>query len=148
MFNWNRGLFRLWLVASAVWILCTLWYAYGHSPQNYELEAPDGRKFKIAARNYDQVVKFVNQCFPASKTSKPNEERDKENFWWEQSPIVCPHDEQLTSLWSIEIHGVNFWAFNVLGPPITCGIGLFLLLWIIAGFIRRPPVGGASGRER
>jgi hypothetical protein len=31
--NWQRGMLRLWLVATAVWIVAMSWYQYGHTPK-------------------------------------------------------------------------------------------------------------------
>lgn len=126
--NWKRGLFRVWLLFSALWIAACvgLGIVTGRmleANRTYEIIGPNNERVDIVApptaTNAD-VIAFYKQ------NQRPDCSKDKTGPW-------CDHPVQL------KMPGKQFPPFLIylaLGVPIATFILGGSLYWALAGFSR------------
>lgn len=142
--NWRRGIFRIWLVGSAVWIATTVGFTYRYVEQRprlndpimhtFDFQTPDGN-FQIKAIDQNDAVKAV-QTYLDKNGPVPDGR-------WKKYPRVLPPQKPETA--SIdgepdnELWNAQFWLLKVLAPPISAAMALLCVGWILGGFQSKRP---------
>ena len=153
--NWRRGIFRIWLVGSALWIAATVGLTYQYVEQHpwlndpivhtFDVQTPDGQKFQVHAIDQNDAAKQV-QAYLAKNGSNPNGP-------YKQFSMVLPQKPETAS--SIdgepdhnELWDARFWLLQVLAPPVSAAIALLCVGWILGGFKSKSrALGGLVDRE-
>jgi hypothetical protein len=109
--NWRRGLFRLWIVGSALFVIAIAFISYGDIKEKFnnemfEVQLEDGRTFQVRA--------------PDMETATAKVRAQPEGFIIEEPP----------SPWTT----LEMWAGIALGIPLAVlALGAFLM-WAFSGF--------------
>jgi len=114
--NWKRGAFRLWIVASACWIIFVGTDAY------YSVAVPRA----LATQALAQWTAAVNACVATEKQKYAGK------GFYESSCFDNPQPNVETG---------SYWRYlaEMIGGPISVMTIWFAGLWIIAGFNRSRP---------
>jgi hypothetical protein len=128
MSNLTRGLLRLWIVSSGLWIFCVGWFTWpGNAPQQY------------ASYLYERVVHPEGQLLiPSPEMQKVMDEFDCAAAKNANKP--CPPSAKLTARmepWSVYdwvVNDTNRWLSFVFLPPLAVLVLGAGLIWAIRGF--------------
>jgi hypothetical protein len=79
--NWRRGLFRLWIVGAALFVIAVAFVSYSEIKQHFdtalkptttfEVQAPDGRTFDIQAPDMETAKAMVRTLAEGFIIDKP-----------------------------------------------------------------------------
>src|SRR5205809_7133465 len=143
--NWRRGLFRLWLVVSALWLIAVVVFFYSQvvspyiEPRAYILtddlkffeldnvSDSEDRDFKAA---YQTEIEFPNKVtlFAKDDTPKPVLDTQSKSFYEQH---VKPREAELTTARRQSLERAS--ATGVLPPLALLLLGL-VIGWIVSGF--------------
>jgi hypothetical protein len=133
--NWRAGLFRIWILVSAVWIAAWAIWAIRFSewknwPATYEITDPSGLKFTVHAprgTSESDVVDFVRSSNEAKKRQEDCAKKRAPSCDY-AVPLGMPGEYT----WLIPVI-----AFAVGGPLIVFCFGL-ACFWVASGFRQSP----------
>jgi hypothetical protein len=159
--NWRRGLFRLWIVGSALFVIAVAFVSYSEikkqfdaaaalhpPPQGFEIEVPQlcGDARGVAGTDY--TTKQGQNPGPWDTYAKPN---PFDNCWYMISKFrpLYPEYKDLSDNELVQklygIHVPNPWATLGMWASIAFGIPLAVLalgaslVWAFSGFAAKRP---------
>ena len=126
--NWGRGLFRLWVIFSALWIavLSAIFIVDGHlleAKKTFEVEGPSKEKYEVVAppdAAEAEVVAFAQRNPRADCSSSKNGP-------WCSYPVKLEMPRKPIDLLAIYL------AFGVPAATLLLGGGFY---WALSGFRR------------
>ncbi len=151
--NWQQGLFRVWVLFSAVWIIGFAIYAAANwgmlvSTNTYEITGPNGHEYKFtgpSGASREDVIAFAQQsdidrqptlhrievALRAADAARNTQEARRLAATYAKvrdEPLLMPDSR---NPWALA-----YWAIGV--PLLIFGMGL-AIRWIISGFRHRAP---------
>jgi hypothetical protein len=134
--SWSRGLFRAWVVISAVWVAATMFvakpstYALLWNAPKYEVAFPSGRKVTVdTSRTHQELVSMVDDALQQEPPPKPGEKSHADS----RDEILNYFDARYSSAGD---RATDAWLMTAVPPGDLLLIGI-AVAWIIRGF-RRP----------
>jgi hypothetical protein len=125
--NWRRGLFRLWIVGSALFVLAVAFVSYSDIKQKFdrqpnkifEVQLPDGRTYDVKAPDMQSAIAIVKALPEGFVPDKP--ELSDADVGLAPSPWVT----------------LGTWAAIAFGIPLVVLALGSSLVWAFTGFAAR-----------
>jgi hypothetical protein len=147
--NWTRGFFRLWLVASLLWVVAVGWLTWpGAAPEQYvrywyyrvaHSEVVEWQR-NAAAADYKARVDAVDNAL-RGKVQVPTPPPDHTTDFAQLGSPQLQELQEFTSLEALldeyEIE-TERWLAYTFGPPVILLIVGASLLWAVRGFAGTP----------
>jgi hypothetical protein len=123
--NWRRGLFRLWIVGSALFVIAVAFVSYGEIKREFdrpgpnkifEVQLPDGRTFEVKAPDMQSATAMVKALPEGFVLDKP--ELSDADVGLAPNPWVT----------------VGMWAGIAFGIPLVVLVLGSSLVWAFSGF--------------
>jgi len=122
--NWRLGLFRLWIVGTALFVLAVAFVSYSQikaqfdaalkSNTTFEVQAPDGRTFEVQAPDKQTATAMIKTMI----------ETLPEGFVLDKPLLFAPNP------WAT----LGWWATIAFGVPLAVLVLGASLVWAFSGF--------------
>jgi hypothetical protein len=156
--NWRRGLFRLWIVGSALFVIAVAVFSYSDieaqfnaapppPPQGFEIVVPQLCKDARGDAGTDYTTQKGQNPGPWDKYAKPNPYDD---CWYTMSKFrpLYPEYNNLSDyelsqmLYGIRVRPwatLGMWASIAVGIPLAVLVVGASLVWAFSGFAAKRP---------
>jgi len=127
--NWRRGLFRLWIVGTVLFVLAVAFFSYSEIKAQFdatlkpnttfEVQAPDGRTFEVQAPDRQTATAMIKTMI----------ETLPEGFVLDKPLLFAPKPWATLGMWA----GIAF------GIPLVVLVLGASLVWAFSGFAAKRP---------